>query len=196
MTNSFAPPDVFGDTVARACPLWDRASPAYALPVHDSAQTQRTLDEWRGLVAAGDQTQFARRLAWDGLTIDAAAALVSGDATDDPDVAWVDALRDTYGVTAESVQRAFANADDDGVLRPDNPLPFEELFVPLVEFARRRVEATAPVEVLSVDVRRSLERMLLARLTRLGLRTLPTRSPHNRMKTRCLHGFEMHSPRK
>ena len=111
MTNSFAPPDVFGDTVARACPLWDRAAHPYALPVHDSAQTQRTLDEWRRLVAAGDDEQFARRLAWDGLTLDAARALASGDATDEADVSWVDALRDTYGVTAESVQHAFANVD-------------------------------------------------------------------------------------
>ena len=55
------------------------------------------------------------------------------------------------------MQAAFAGADSAGLVAPDEPLAFEELFVPLVQYARRQLATLAPVDVLSVELQRSLE---------------------------------------
>ena len=164
MTTSIAPLDVVSEIVARASPLWDRAGDASAARPLDASRVAGALDDWRNLIAAGDDERFARRLGWDGLTPDTAASLIRGSSASDADAPWADALREAYGVTAESVQAAFDSADPGRVLDPNDPLPFEELFVPLVEYARRRLAAAAPVANLSAEVQRTLERTLLARL--------------------------------
>src|SRR5262245_52139027 len=145
MTTRVAPLDVFGEIAARACPLWGRAADPHGVRPMDASPAARALDEWRGLVAAGDHERFTRRLAWDALTPDTAAALACCESSADADGPWAEVLRSTYGMSAESVQAAFAATDDDDLLDPDDPLPFEELFVPLVGYAWTRVEATAPV---------------------------------------------------
>ena len=160
------------DMASRACPLWDRVGDAHTTHPPDAARAERVLTEWRDLVAGGDDDRFARRLGWDQLTTSTAGKLTGGAAASSADARWSDALRDAYGATPDAVQAAFAGADSAGLVAPDEPLAFEELFVPLVQYARRQLATLAPVDVLSVELQRCLERTLLARLARLGLRAL------------------------
>ena len=144
------------DMASRACPLWDRAGDDHTTHPPDAARAERVLTEWRDLVA-DDDDRFARRLGWDQLTTRTAGKLTGGVAASSADARWSDALRDAYGATPDAVQAAFAEADSAGLVAPDEPLTFEELFVPLVQYARRQLATLAPVDVLSVELQRSLE---------------------------------------
>ena len=90
-----------------------------------------------------------------------------------PAAARIDVLDDAYGTTPAELAEAFAKAFSgmhDRVLRADEPLPFESLFLPLVRCARARVEQgceAAAWREIGDGARGALERALLRRLTRI-----------------------------
>ena len=146
------------DMASRAGPLWDRAGDDHTTHPPDAARAERVLTEWRDLVAGDDDDdRFARRLGWDQLSTSTAGKLTGGAAASSADARRSDALRDAYGATPDAVQAAFAEADSAGLVAPDEPLAFGELFVPLVQYARRQLATLPPVDVLSVELQRSLE---------------------------------------
>ncbi len=101
----------------------------------DELDVERRLHEWRHAAAAGEDDQFAKRLAWDGLTLGQARA-----ALDDrllPSTghrpAWADILQDALDDRDVTVRQTGASGS----------MPFEEVLEPFVRVAGRRVMAGA-----------------------------------------------------
>lgn len=153
------------------------AEPVVSAESAEQAAARRA--EWRRIVARGEEAGFVRRLAWDGWD-DAAVAPLLGEvrapAAGGPLPAWAEFLR-------EALEAGLADADcawiEDAARRPAGydpkaPLAFEEMFVPFLAVARRRVEAgaRAAAVLLAPAAWAALERHLLAHLTRRAERAL------------------------
>lgn len=101
---------------------------------------ERSLEPWRRAAASGDAAALARRLAWDAIPPEAAAAAVTGEGAApapplDEDVeAW---LRDV-------AERARSRADDPGRGVSFAQVPFADVVVPWMEVATERLGAVAP----------------------------------------------------
>ncbi len=129
----------------------------------DTDLTARRFAAWRRSAAAGDQVLFARRLARDGLTmatVQERFAAVRGRAGIAPpawldDAAWVDAaLQSPHHSESQS----------------SPPLPFEQLFTPVVAQAEARLWSglDAPIsDRLNQTAHADLRRSLLVQLSEL-----------------------------
>ncbi|HKG95734.1 MAG TPA: type 2 lanthipeptide synthetase LanM, partial [Gemmatimonadaceae bacterium] len=152
--------------------------PAPADAAGERAAAER-MAEWCRSAARGDWAAFEKRLAWDGLDAAAAArALGPGGAPADASPAWLATFRDAYGTTPAELAAAFDAAGPprgDRACRPAEPLPFEELLLPLVVRARARLAERAGADahaLLGDGAHAALERALLERLTRICARAL------------------------
>jgi type 2 lantibiotic biosynthesis protein LanM len=146
------------------------------------AQTERKvnarLKEWRDLVAEGDENLFKKRLAYDGLDLDAARRLL-GDCWDSRPTqppAWTALLNDVLKTVA-----AFPRKNLEGMpstkyafLQPGQPRPFEELFIPIVLMARHKLlqKVGASYDFLTEDAANSIDSFLLLKLTEISSRVL------------------------
>ena len=136
------------------------------------------LQAWCDLVADGDEPLLIRRLAWDGLDLDAARQIlgtqVRAAATQPP--LWTDLLNDILtsvstfprGLLEEGSRMEYP------FLKISNPQPFEELFIPVVLLARHKLmeAAGANCDMLAAGPSQSLVRFLLFRLTEISSRVL------------------------
>ncbi len=134
----------------------------------DPVVVQRRLDEWCRAAAKGDWDTFRKRLAWDGLGPDMVRAALGPQPlrAGEPLPAWADTLR--QALTLAAGNEAGASAPRGECFRdPEQPLPFEELLVPFVLVARRRLAAQAGAGrgLLSEAAHAALERSLLQVLT-------------------------------
>ncbi|HET7584240.1 MAG TPA: type 2 lanthipeptide synthetase LanM family protein [Gemmatimonadaceae bacterium] len=132
---------------------------------------------WCSTVARGDEDAFARRLAWDGLTVDQVHRALA----DDSDVrgswpTWAETFDQAYGQTADALRSAFARARHvpSDVHSADAHLAFEELFAPLLRVAAERVRTASGAAYACFErpAHAALERALLISLARIGQRTL------------------------
>lgn len=131
------------------------------------------LGRWRERAARGDPEAFARRLAWEGWDLATARCclapgrLAAGPAAPPP---WIETFR-------EIGELAAARPGGESWRSPEEPLPFEDLFVAHVAVGRRRLAAelvaagVAPGSLAS-EAWRDLERGLARRLTDLAGRAL------------------------
>lgn len=130
----------------------------------DEAAAKR-LEQWRKNASAGDEQQFARRLAWDGLSTETAARLVAGVKlrAGAPLPSWVPVLQESVAAAAGFVGKSLAEAAAQRFIDPAEPCAFEELLAPVVITARRRLEAAAgPLYAVASDAAHgALERYLL-----------------------------------
>jgi type 2 lantibiotic biosynthesis protein LanM len=133
------------------------------------------LEAWSRLISQGREALFSRRLAWDGLDPDAlAAALETPALTTDRLPGWITILQDAYGWGRDRPGRGRDHGDQDALavrlLLPEQPLPFQELLLPLVERARQEValRACASSQGLTAPAHAALERALLQQLTRIA----------------------------
>lgn len=156
---------------ARARTLRERLEGRRAtdVPCMPSSTAEAYMRRWSAVVTAGDEPAFARRLGWDGLSPGVAAAAVEQDEVDvlPP---WCETFAAAYGATERELVRAFERLGlgVDRARVPDDPLPFEALFTPLLEYARSRVSARCSDDVYAgctPDAHAALERALLRRLT-------------------------------
>jgi type 2 lantibiotic biosynthesis protein LanM len=127
------------------------------------------LAQWCEVAAGGDGARFARRLRWLGLAPDDASAAVArlAHAARAEREARLPSLRAILGlrsgVSPEQV--------GDGLLVPEQPLPFEDVLMPIVRLARRLLDrALEPGtdSLLAPSAMVSLERHLLAQLADVG----------------------------
>ncbi|HBY94321.1 MAG TPA: hypothetical protein DEP84_10230, partial [Chloroflexi bacterium] len=137
------------------------------------------LEKWCQTVADGDWAEFRRRLACDGLTLDTAQRLLGPVrlADDRPLPWWAQTLAEVFVVALE--EPCFPGGDAfpasvDRCLDPDDPVPFEEVLLPFVQVARRRLadQAGTGERLLSNSAHAALECHLLRDLSRIGARTL------------------------
>ena len=158
--------------VAASRPLHERLSAATEAAAAPGAppDTAQRWKVWCATTANGDQHAFSRRLAWDGLAEDhARRALRSAEEAPASLPAWAATLTEAYGRTRTEVAAAFSRVNGHNrYMDPDEPLPFEYLYRPIVTLARRRVHAQTGVayDGLSSEAHAALERALLRRLTR------------------------------
>ncbi|MBD2243784.1 type 2 lanthipeptide synthetase LanM family protein [Nostoc sp. FACHB-888] len=125
--------------------------------------------KWCQVVAKGNQQKFEKRLDWDGLDISTVRrALGSVSLADQRYLpSWVETLR-------EAMQAADWDSNQNDLeqrqyLNPQKPLPFEEVLLPFVDVASKRLveRAGSSYQLLSKAAHTQLERSLLKQLTGL-----------------------------
>jgi lantibiotic modifying enzyme len=146
--------------VASASTLDERMGGAFEpLEPDGGAEGEARLARWALRVADGDPRRFRRRLRAEGWSVaDARAALGPVRPREGAALpAWARAV-------AEAAALPAAAGPPDRALRADAPVPFQDVLLPFVRLARRRVEAHPRVALLEAPARACLERALLRRL--------------------------------
>lgn len=159
--------------VERASTIAERLSDRF---IPDVAQANHKLinsriEKWCQVVAQGNQEKFAKRLAWDHLDIETIHQVLGNVRLADPQQlpAWAETLREALQAELE-----IGDAGAYRCLKPEEPVPFEEVYLPFVEIARQKLIAQvgATRQLLSEEAYTSLERSLLGRLSSVCAQTL------------------------
>lgn len=139
----------------------------------DDSVIDSRIDYWCQTVAQGNQVQFEKRLAWDGLNLGTIRQVLGSVHLADPQdlPAWAE----TFRVVLECTSLDSALALDKNLLEKrypldaKQPLPFEELFLQFIDIARQKLMAQAGSTyfLLSAECHATLERSLLQSLTLL-----------------------------
>jgi lantibiotic modifying enzyme len=135
-----------------------------------SASVSRRLALWHRFAADGDEDTFRRRLELDGLT-DADVPAIADDRPPSSGMtvlAWLQNFR----WIAACLNRAPTDEELHRILDVDNPCPFEELFVTTVIEAAIRAGLGDRTDLLQPSGIRSLQHLLLSRLTNLSEKVL------------------------
>jgi type 2 lantibiotic biosynthesis protein LanM len=126
------------------------------------------VERWRQALELGEPGRFERRLRWDGLDEPRVrAGLYASDGGEPAD--WTLLLADACAAAQAEP------TDGDPALDPAEPIPFEEVLLPFVQAARRRLERTAgaaAARMLAPAARASLERALLRELSAVAEQAL------------------------
>lgn len=162
--------------IGRAASLPDRTSGAYVAYLNGretSDRARQRLHRWQAVAGAGDTEMFSQRLASLGLNSASALPLL-GDV----------ALRENASVpgwfkTFEEIVEALGSTGLGSVphpaVRAEQPLPFEQLFTPILKIAQNRVrQRTANQSRVSIGERGwlSMQHALLERLTTVASSSL------------------------
>ncbi|MEQ9367537.1 MAG: type 2 lanthipeptide synthetase LanM family protein [Coleofasciculus chthonoplastes F3-SA18-01] len=140
----------------------------------NNALINSRLQKWCQRVVQGNQEEFEKRLAWDGLNLNILRlALGSVSMADNqPLPAWVETLKSAMQVARASSLEVLENGDysEYHCLDPQDPIPFEEVFLPFVDIANKKLIplAGSSYSLLSETAHATLERSLLSRLSQLG----------------------------
>jgi type 2 lantibiotic biosynthesis protein LanM len=174
------------DIARRAVTLQERLDSARESPLEmPSNESAKTLfEQWKDALSAdGRDACLSRRLSWSGADahargpmlarFDMHAAPLFSPSRDSP--SWVGTLKAVVRATAEHFDANREQGAAPGVNQAD-PRPFEELFVPAVELATRKVLSRLGRLELSARMRPSafedVQRQLLVDLTELGAKAL------------------------
>lgn len=148
----------------------------------DDPKIQKKIDarlkEWREMVAEGDDDLFSKRLALDGLDLETARKILNPapnlDGQSPP--AWTDDLNEILDAVARFPVDKFKEdfVAEFKYLKKDEPQPFEEVLIPIVQLGRKKLEekAGAKCQLLSDKAHRIMERFLLFRLSEVSSRVL------------------------
>jgi type 2 lantibiotic biosynthesis protein LanM len=136
------------------------------------------IEKWCKNVAQGNLKQLEKRLAWDGLDLNTVRRVLGSVSIADNQLlpAWVNtlenALKTATLVSLETSEESDSN--EKRFLDPQEPIPFEEIFLPFIEVARRKLiaQAGSSYQLLSESAHAALERSLLSRLSGLGSQAL------------------------
>jgi type 2 lantibiotic biosynthesis protein LanM len=143
-----------------------------ATPGNESLVAQR-LEQWAQSAAAGHPDQFDRRLRWDGLERYTVRAALGHVRCQDSRLlpSWT---RTLSAVVAQAGAIAPEQLHPYTALRPEAPVPFEEIFLPFVAVARQKlaIQIQEHLSLLSPQAHRDLDYALVARLARVCFRTL------------------------
>ena len=177
--------EALAEIVARGRSLSDRFAPpspalasghppaaVAAVGAEGGAGAEALLARWRQLVAEGDDAVFRKRLSWDGLDVDSARLLLGSGGKAEVDVwpEWADTLGDALEVAARLADQMDDEAlADDRCLLPGFTQPFQDVALPFVLVARKRLAARVgpAAELVSPEAASTLEHRLLQRVTSL-----------------------------
>ncbi|MDZ8259870.1 type 2 lanthipeptide synthetase LanM family protein [Nostoc sp. ChiQUE01b] len=131
------------------------------------------IENWCQVVAQGNKELFEQRLAWDGLDIETVSQVLGSvhltEAQDLP--SWTETLKSvleaTNLVSLEMLEKGISS--ENGCLKPQEPLPFEELLLPFIYVARKQLsnQVSTSYYLLSDESHAVLERGLLHSLASL-----------------------------
>ncbi|MBN3880134.1 MULTISPECIES: type 2 lanthipeptide synthetase LanM family protein [unclassified Nostoc] len=132
------------------------------------------IESWCQVVAQGNQEQFEKRLAWDGLDLNTIRQVLGSVYLADQQnlPAWAETLKAVLEATAlvslESLEKGLSQ-EENSFLNPQELLPFEELFLSFVHIARHKLSTQAGSSycLLSTESHATLERSLIQSLTSL-----------------------------
>jgi type 2 lantibiotic biosynthesis protein LanM len=152
---------------ARAAPFWDRhLGRADQPPMPDSTRARDCLDRWRDVL--GGTKVLNRRLRNGGVAPRTLNRLLSGAQKEEELPPWASTLAQIV------LHPTLSGNMSDRSFNPAKPLPFQEVLVNFVRYARARIraEAGAGIEILRTSAAVELERQLLAHLTFVASLTL------------------------
>ncbi|BAY42699.1 hypothetical protein SAMD00079811_02770 [Scytonema sp. HK-05] len=129
------------------------------------------LKAWCQIVAQSNPEKLAKRLVWDDLDsgtivkVLGAVHLVDGEQLP----VWTETLHEALQTDWDAAYTSTSRC-----LETENPIPFEQVYLPFVYIAREKLIAQvgASWQLLSEAVHISLERQLLSKLASLGVRAL------------------------
>ncbi|MBE9193153.1 type 2 lantipeptide synthetase LanM family protein [Gloeocapsopsis crepidinum LEGE 06123] len=163
----------------------------------ERTQANQYLENWCQVVAQGDWETFRKRLQWDGIEIDIARSSPSSVAVAEKETLpdWATTLKDIIATASQwqsklgQPQLLIANDTLPLSIHSENPLPFEDLLLPLIHVARQKLLAHLNVdlcdrnlllEVLLPEAYLKLERSLLISLANFCDKTLEKEFYHFR----------------
>lgn len=151
------------DIVSRASTIWERLRGPFGPEEPDERQTSSRLETWCETVAKGDWDMFRHRLAWEGLNVDSVRPALGRVTVDDgaPLPAWAEFLDEVMAVAPEDDPPEAVRC-----LHAEERLPFEEILLPFVTVARKRLKRreSSSLERIAPEALGSLERSLLRTL--------------------------------
>lgn len=128
------------------------------------------LQRWCHVVAKGNSAKFHRRLAWDGLDIDTVHPLLADAQNNEqqPLPRWATTLG--QAIQAAQTLPKLELFSSHRYLDPENPIPFEPVYVPFLQLAQHQLSARvgSRLDVLTDAAQIALERSLLQRLATIG----------------------------
>jgi type 2 lantibiotic biosynthesis protein LanM len=154
---------------------WERlAASLHADSPPELQKIEARLREWQNAACEGDEARFLERLVRDGLDTTSARCLLGRNKVPPnfelPE--WCDVLSRVLQTTPRLRGAAVSDAPRHfPYLKPHDPLPFEELFLPFVEAARALL-AEGGASNFSADVLNAFARDLLQRLVEIAARVL------------------------
>lgn len=133
-------PKVWLEIADRARSLGERWACSISAPGTTESETvEATLNQWCQVVAQGEGALFERRLAWDGLERSRLRSAIAAPYPAGADLpGWIATLQAV--VSLERPELAMG----DRCLKPDAPLPFEDILLPFVWLARQRLAELLP----------------------------------------------------
>lgn len=136
----------------------------------DNPTVDKRLNTWCEIVAEGDWEKFEQRLAWDELDLFKAKKVVSSVNTieDIPHPPWTEILNECLeNASTINLQDLIKYSYSCQLLDPKIPLLFEEVFLPFINVATKKLKykAGSSYELLSGQAHASLERSLLRTLS-------------------------------
>lgn len=177
------PSETLREIAARGAFLWERLAAGryeHAPPPAADERIGERIRRWTATAGGGDPAALARRLAWDGLDLDTLRPWL-GSVRLAPGAAlpgWADTVAEIMA-TATGFDAATLTCSP---CEAEAPLPFEEILLPVVACARRRLarrdtgapgaSAAGAYRGLAEDAARALERGLLNQLWPLFVEAL------------------------
>jgi type 2 lantibiotic biosynthesis protein LanM len=159
----------------KASTIHERLGTGFLLnPVQaDNTIVNSRVEHWCQTVAHGNQEQFEKRLAWDGLDIGTIRQVLGSVHLADKQnlPAWSKTLKTVLeAIFLDSSDALEKNLlEEKYPLDSKQPLPFEELFLSFIDIARQKLTAQSGSNylLLSAESHATLERSLLQSLTSL-----------------------------
>jgi len=147
------------------------------IQVDDSIINSR-VERWCQTVADGNQAQFEKRLAWDGLDVGTIRQVLGSVHLADQQIlpAWANTLKTALeAIVLDSIVLDASDDLDKGLFKESypldstQPLAFEELFLSFIGVARQKLATQSGFNyfLLSAESHATLERSLLQSLTSL-----------------------------
>ena len=135
------------------------------------------LNQWCQVVAEGNWDKFKQRLSWDELNLEKLSSILGKMLlTNNILPSWCKTLKQVIEISSGLSFDKIKNTIEDGskILDAQNPVAFQEIFVPFVYVARDQVSVhtQSSYHLLSRQAHVSLERSLLKRLSSICESTL------------------------
>ncbi|MEH1992173.1 type 2 lanthipeptide synthetase LanM family protein [Nostoc sp.] len=130
------------------------------------------LEKWCQVVAGKNKQKFEKRLAWDDLDVDTVSCALGSVCLADEQLlpSWAKTFTEAMQIAASLEISEKGASLKHCYLNSKRPFPFEEVLVPFVEVARKRLvtQANSNYQLLSQTARSQLESRLLEQLTGLA----------------------------